>query len=55
MNLITHLGLIKHTSWSYENEYRILHCDLGGTSPGAAIPSIKVGLTASKIYVGSQC
>ncbi|RYD01846.1 hypothetical protein N752_28145 [Desulforamulus aquiferis] len=55
LTLINHLGLIKHKTWQYENEYRILHADLGGNNPGAPIQSIEVGLDISGIYVGSQC
>jgi hypothetical protein len=55
MSLITHFGLIKHSSWTYENEYRILYADYGGTNSGTVMPTIKVGLYASRIYVGSQC
>lgn len=55
MALITHFALIKHKSWSNENEYRVLHADFGGNNLGACIPSIRVGLLARKIFAGTQC
>lgn len=55
MTLITHFGLIKHKTWQYENEYRIIQADLGGNKAGALVPSIKVGLDVNSIFVGSQC
>ena len=55
MTLITHFGLIKHKTWQYENEYRIIQADLGGNNAGALVPSIKIGLDVNSIFVGSQC
>lgn len=55
MTLINHFGLIKHNTWKYENEYRILYADLGGSRAGTLIPLINVGLNVAGIYVGSQC
>jgi len=55
MTLITHFGLIKHKSWQYEDEYRILNADLIGNSAGALVPLLEVGLDVNSIYVGSQC
>lgn len=55
MTLITHFALLKHKSWKYENEYRVLYADLGKSESGITIPSINVGLEVSKIYIGSQC
>lgn len=54
-SLVTHFGLIKHKSWNYENEYRVLHADLNGNKYGALIPSIQLGLNIKKIFIGNQC
>jgi hypothetical protein len=55
MTLITHFGLIKHKSWAYENEFRIIQADQGGNNKGALVPTIKVGLDINAIFIGSQC
>ena len=55
ISLITHFGLIKHKTWGYENEFRLLYADLDSDKKGSLISTTEVGLSASGIYVGSQC
>lgn len=55
MWMISHFGLVKHESWSYENELRILYPSLKVNDPGVLVKSIDLGLHLSAIYVGSQC
>lgn len=55
MTLITHFATVKHKSWSYENEYRVLQADFGENKFGDSISSISVGMIANRIFVGSRC
>lgn len=55
MELLTHFALMKHKSWEYENEYRILYADSGVSKVGTLIPMLQVGLDIAGIYCGSQC
>lgn len=55
MTMITHFGLIKHNTWSYENEYRVLFADTTKGKSGVLVDSLDVGLQVKAIYLGSQC
>lgn len=55
LTLITHFGLIKHKSWFYENEYRVIYVDSSENKLGMLIPSINVGLQIKRIFIGTQC
>ncbi|PKM57460.1 MAG: hypothetical protein CVU98_06100 [Firmicutes bacterium HGW-Firmicutes-3] len=55
MWMISHFGLIKHETWRYENELRVLYPSLKVDEPGVLVNAIDLGLHLSAIYVGNQC
>lgn len=55
MTLITHFATMKHKSWSNENEYRVLYANYNENNLGECISSIKIGLQANRIFIGSRC
>jgi hypothetical protein len=46
---------VKHKSWEWENEYRILFPMFGTKSLGKSIPVEEIGLKTSKIVAGVNC
>ena len=46
---------IKHVSWSWEKEYRILDQLPNETSPGSKVELAKIGLSTSRIITGINC
>lgn len=52
--LIQEMYTIKHTSWNYENEFR-LFCDALQGEQGRNISAASVGLTPTDVYCGVNC
>ncbi|MBQ0109223.1 MAG: DUF2971 domain-containing protein [Clostridiales bacterium] len=52
--ILKHQFLIKHSSWSHENEYRIL-CPKGNCEKGRLVSLKLLGLKTSKIVAGVNC
>jgi hypothetical protein len=55
MWMITHFGLVKHESWKYENELRILYPSQEFDQSGVMVKAINLGLYPSAVYIGNQC
>lgn len=56
LTLIMHFATVKHNSWAYEKEYRVLYCeDYEEGNIGQCISSTKVGLMPNKIFIGYRC
>ena len=54
MQVFMHMPSIKHTSWSYENEYRLVYINFNKAEVGESISNSKLGIKISKVYLGSQ-
>ena len=52
--LIQEMYTIKHTSWNYENEFR-LFCDALQGEQGRNISAASMGLTPTDVYCGVNC
>jgi hypothetical protein len=56
LSLVNHMGIIKHKSWSYENEVRIFFPHpIPNTPKGDLVPLELIGLEVTGIYLGSTC
>lgn len=52
--LLMFQGVVKHKSWSYENEFRILFPNLLKKEKGFSVPLVDIGLKINAIYLGIQ-
>lgn len=47
--------MMKHNTWKYEDEYRILYHNINNMDKGESILLEELGLKISKIYIGINC
>lgn len=53
--IIQHVPTIKHKSWKYEDEYRIIFPNFKRDAIGRLCKNDKLGILIDSIYVGSNC
>ena len=52
MRVLTHIPSVKHTSWEYENEFRIVYLNANKESQGELVSNSDLGIKISKVYCG---
>ena len=56
MRVLFHNYTVKHSSWSYEKEYRVLHRHTDKQDPcGQNVPAQEIGLCPDTVYLGFRC
>lgn len=54
-HIVLHNALIKHKSWKYENEYRIVSLNPIREQVGASYSLNSLGLKVKRIFIGKSC
>jgi hypothetical protein len=54
-NILYHLAVIKHKSWQYESEYRMIYSNLKNIKNGQLVCIDELGIKVDSIYIGTSC